>query len=148
MEAKMIQVKLAPLPVSNGVWAAHFQYGKFGDKEDGDYKSGQCLLTQEQAIQIMRGGRTTSFRFSSAEAYFVEDQDTYLNPSGDLYFGGCKMPFNRQAVLDLLEKNLPINPDLQTETEPLLQATGAEWEKKHRDFAAIKEGKAPQTLMH
>lgn len=143
----MIQVKLQPLPVHNGAWAAHIQYGGFGIKNEGDYQSAQCLLTAEQALAIMTGVRSTSFRFSSTEAYFVEDA-TSTSAEEDIYFGGNKMPFNRQAVLDLIETNKPINPELEAATPQLLQAVGEAWEKQHRDFVAQKEGKAPKTLMH
>ena len=142
----MIQVKLSPLPVANGAWAAHFQYGKFGIKEDGDYKSGQCLLTSEQAMLIMGGLRSTSFRFSSAESYFVEDATFPESTEEDLFFGGNKMPFNRKAVLDLLEEGSPINPDLVSQTEPLLKQVGQAWEEQHRNFAELKEGNAPKIL--
>ena len=142
----MIQVKLSPLPVANGAWAAHFQCGKFGIKEQGNYRSAQCLLTSEQAMTIMGGMRSTSFRFSSAEAYFIEDATFPNSTEQDVYFGGKKLPFARQAVLDLLEKDKPINPNLLSETKPLLEAAGSAWEEQHRNFADNQEGNAPKTL--
>jgi len=143
----MIQIKLMPLPTPNRAWAAHFQFGKFGKKGDGDYKSGTCVLSQDDARVIIQGQRSISYRFSSSESYFQEDIPASHSPE-DIRFGQTLLRFNRAQVMDLLDNKEPIHPELDAATKVEFEQVEALWEKNQNDFAAKQEGKAPETLMH
>jgi len=143
----MIQVKLLPMPTPNGAWAAHFQFGKFGDKEQGDYKSGTCLLSQEDAQVIIQGQRSTSYRFKSSEPYFKEDIPDGHTP-GNIRFGQGLLKFTRDQVMDLLEGSTPIHPELESSTRVEIAQAEALWEKTQNEFAAKQVGNDPETLMH
>lgn len=142
----MIQVKLAALPCPNGAWAAHFQYGKFGIKENGAYRSAQCILTNEQAVSIIQEGRRSmSYRYGSSEQYFREDPPEEPTTQG-IRFGQNFASFTRSQIMELLESNKKINPEFEADTKAELVTLGEAWEDQHKDFADNPEGNAPKTL--
>lgn len=98
-EPRSLQVRLFPLWDEGKAWIAHFQWGRPGVKEMGDYHSHTFAITQKEAIIFSLGLRARSLRKGSKEVYFRGEIALSASGPPRHHFGKTLVPIDNEALI-------------------------------------------------